>query len=52
MAKDLLEAISCTAEDIESWEQPPQQQPEGCDHVWYWVDGKRRCKGCERDRSE
>ena len=43
---DLLKAISCTTEDIESWEQPEQKRPDGCGHVWYWSGSERRCKGC------
>ena len=45
-ADDPIKSISCTAEDIETWEQPEQKRPDGCGHVWHWVDGERRCKGC------
>ena len=49
---ELLKATSCTAEDIETLEQPAQRRPEGCGHAWRWVDGERRCKGCDTESSE
>ena len=47
-----IESIGCTTEDIETWEQPEQKRPDGCEHAWHWVDGERRCKGCDAATGE
>jgi len=47
-----IEGVSCTEEDIETSEQPAQKRPKGCGHAWHWVDGERRCEGCDAGSSE